>query len=221
MSRASASFSKNVFINCPFDSNYVALLRPLLFTICYLRYNPRIASERLDSGEPRIDRIGELVQQSKFSIHDLSRIQSLEKDELYRLNMAFELGVDFGCKLFAEGEAAKSKKFLILEKERFRYQKALSDLSGSDIRNHNNEPEDLVREVRNWFVEEITSRRLPSGTRIWEDFNEFMAHFYEKREEQGYRAKDLEIMPTREYIEFIKEWLEERGIGLLTAELGS
>ncbi len=212
MSRASASFFKNVFINCPFDSNYVALLRPLLFTILYLGYNPRIASERLDSGEPRIDKITELIQQSKFSIHDLSRIRSLEKDEFYRLNMAFELGIDFGCKLFTEGEATNSKKFLILEKERFRYQKALSDLSASDIRNHNNEPEDIVHEVRNWFVEEITSHRPPSGTKIWEDFNEFMADFYERREEQGYKARDLEIMPTREYTGFIKEWLEEREI---------
>ena len=71
MSRESASFSKNVFINCPFDSDYVALLRPLLFTVLYLGYTPRIASERLDSGEPRIDKISELVQRSKFSIHDL------------------------------------------------------------------------------------------------------------------------------------------------------
>jgi hypothetical protein len=137
------------------------------------------------------------------------RIQSSGGEDLYRLNMAFELGVDFGCKLFTEGGVAKLKTFLILEKERYRYQRVLSDLSGSDIRNHNNEPEDLVREVRNWFVEEISSRHPPSGTKIWEDFNEFMADFYEKREEQGYRAKDLEIMPTREYIEFTKEWLEE------------
>jgi hypothetical protein len=110
---------------------------------------------RLDSGEPRIDKIVEQIQQSKFSIHDLSRIESLNKEELYRLNMASELGIDFGYRLFAEGEA-KSKKFLILEKERYRYLKALSDIAGSDIKNHNDEPEDLVREVRNWFVE-ITS----------------------------------------------------------------
>src|SRR6266404_2208861 len=29
-------FSKNVFINCPFDSEYNSLLRPILFTIIYL-----------------------------------------------------------------------------------------------------------------------------------------------------------------------------------------
>jgi hypothetical protein len=33
---------------------------------------------------------------------------------MYRLNMAFELGIDFGCRLFAGGKA-KSKKFLVLQ----------------------------------------------------------------------------------------------------------
>jgi len=143
-------------------------------------------------------------------VHDLSRIESEAKEEVFRLNMAFELGIDFGFRLFGDGEA-KSKKILILEKERYRYQKALSDLSGSDIKDHNDEPEDIVRAVRDWFVH-MSPRRLPSGTRIWGDFNEFMADFYQEREEQGYRGKDLEAMPTREYIAFIQEWLTRRGI---------
>lgn len=208
MSRARTDFSRNVFINCPFDPEYVVLLRPLLFTVVYLGYVPRIASESLDSGIPRIDKIVQLITESKFSIHDLSRLQSSEKDEFYRLNMPFELGIDFGCRSFAEGDA-KSKKFLILEKERYRYQRALSDLSGSDISNHNDEPEDIVRAVRNWF-HGIGPYESTSGTVIWEDFNEFMADFYQTRKEQGYRDKDLQLMPTREYLDFIQEWLEDK-----------
>lgn len=98
MSNADADFSRNVFVNCPFDSKYVALLRPLLFTLVYLGYVPRIASESLDSGKPRIEKIVELITESKFSIHDLSRLQSLKEGEFYRLNMPFELGIDFGCR---------------------------------------------------------------------------------------------------------------------------
>jgi hypothetical protein len=44
-----ADFELNVFINCPFDEQYYPLLRPLLFTVVYLGFNPRIASERSDS----------------------------------------------------------------------------------------------------------------------------------------------------------------------------
>jgi len=83
-------FLKNVFINCPFDSQYTKLLRPILFTVIYLGYNPRIASERSDSGEARFTKIRELISESKFSIHDISRLKAVKKLEYYRLNMPFE-----------------------------------------------------------------------------------------------------------------------------------
>src|SRR6267142_5683245 len=85
----SPGFSKNVFINCPFDSEYNSLLRPILFTIIYLGYNPQIASQTSDSGEQRINRILSLILKSKLSIHDLSRIKSGKPREFFRLNMPF------------------------------------------------------------------------------------------------------------------------------------
>jgi hypothetical protein len=75
-------FHKNVFINCPFDADYLSLLRPLLFTVIDLGFVPKIALESPDSGRPRIDRIIALVQQSKFAIHDLSRLQASKEGEL-------------------------------------------------------------------------------------------------------------------------------------------
>src|ERR1700694_3352516 len=89
---------KNVFINCPFDSEYASLLRPILFTIAYLGFNPQIASQTADSGEQRINKILSLILKSKFSIHDLSRIRSAKPGEFFRLNMPFELGIDYGCR---------------------------------------------------------------------------------------------------------------------------
>ncbi len=201
-------FSKNVFINCPFDDDYVALLRPLLFTILYLGYTPKIASERSDSGEARIDKIRELIEHSKLSIHDLSRIKSSTINEYHRMNMPFELGLDFGCRFFKEGQA-REKKCLILEKEKFRYQQALSDMAGSDIENHNNSPEDLVFAVRNWFINNEI-QHADGGTKIWTAFNEFMADFHQERAQSGFKGRDLEMMPTQEYIRFIRKWLQEK-----------
>ncbi len=205
MNKMANNFSNNVFINCPFGPDYIPLLRPLLFTILYLGYNPRIASESSDSGEARFQKICQLIEQSRISIHDLSRIRSTKKNEFFRLNMPFELGVDIGCRRY-KGGLTDQKKCLVLEKERYRYRKALSDLSGSDIKNHNNEPEEIVRQTRSWFVEN-ENPRADSATQIWESFNEFMADFYHKREEEGYKDKDLEMMPIPEYILFIKDWL--------------
>lgn len=55
----------NVFVNCPFDDEYFPLLRPLRFTIVFAGYHPRIATERSDSGENRLDKICGLIRESR------------------------------------------------------------------------------------------------------------------------------------------------------------
>lgn len=205
--QTSDDFETNVFINCPFDAQYHSLLRPLLFTILYLGFNPKIALERSDSGELRINKICELIKSARYSIHDLSRLQSREKNEFYRLNMPFELGIEYGCRRFSSGRL-RGKRCLILEKERYDYMKALSDLSGVDIKSHKNDPPTMVREVRNWFVETVGLQKVSSSTVIWYGFNDFMSDFYAKREADGFSDDDLQMMPVPEFIHFIKEWLE-------------
>ena len=141
-------FHSNIFINCPFDDDYTPLLRPLLFSAVRAGLTVRIASETFDSGKSRINRICELVRESKYSVHDLSRMRASFKGEIHRMNMPFELGLDIGCRVFAHGIQSQ-KRCLILETEQYEYQKALSDLSNSDIKRHLNKPEEVVRQVRN------------------------------------------------------------------------
>lgn len=199
------AYEKNVFINCPFDDEYLSLLQPILFTLIYLGYTPRIALERFDSGEPRFTKICEIIQQSKYGIHDLSRIKSEKKDEYFRLNMPFELGLDIGCRLFG-GKKYSNKRHLILEKEKYRFQAAISDLSNSDIKAHKNDASTVVRQVRNWFVENGL-RNAQSGTKIWYSFTDFMKDFDDKRTKEGFREDDIYEMPTPEYIGYIRDWI--------------
>lgn len=201
-------FEKNVFINCPFDVEYYPLLRPLLFTILSFGFNPKIAAERSDSGELRINKICQLIISSKYSIHDLSRLRSSKKNEFYRLNMPFELGIEYGCRQFSSGHL-KQKRCLILEKERYNYRNALSDLSGVDIKSHKNDPATLVREVRNWFVEAVGLQQPKSPTVIWYGFNDFMSDFYVKRQNEGFSDNDLSMMPVPEFISLIKDWFQQ------------
>src|SRR5205085_1099159 len=105
----------------------------------------------------------------------------------------------------------REKKCLILEKEKYDYMKALSDLSGVDIKSHQNDPSTLVREVRNWFIETAGLRKLKSPTGIWYEFNDFMSDFYVKRQGEGFSDDDLAIMPVPEFISFIKDWLQQNG----------
>ena len=171
-------FDSNVFVNCPFDDDYRQLLLSVVFTVKTLGFTPRLSLERNDSGETRIDKILNLIRESKFGIHDLSRIISSGSNEHYRMNMPFELGIDYGCQKL-KGDVWSRKKILILEKEKYRYQKALSDLSGSDIKNHDDDPIKAIIAVRSWFVpSEI--ERAPSGKMIWTDFNEFQAFIHDE-----------------------------------------
>lgn len=210
-SHVNQNFERNVFTNCPLDEEYFALLRPLLFTIIYLGYNPRIALERSDSGEIRINKICELIQASQYSIHDLSRLKSAQTGEFYRLNMPFELGIEYGCRRFASGRL-REKRCLILEKEKYDYMKALSDISGVDIKNHNNEPIQVVQSVRNWFIETVGLRKVDGSTKIWYQFNDFASDLYDTRKEEGFSDEDLNMMPVPEYIDFVREWVEQRDI---------
>lgn len=202
------SFQKNVFINCPFDSDYRNLLKPIIFTIKKSGLIPRIASERFDSGEVRFDKISELILESKYSIHDLSRNKSSVKKEYYRLNMPFELGVDLGCKIYNPIKKYRNKKFLILESEKYSVQKALSDYSFADCKCHQNDSETLVALIRNWFVETGLMHITPPS-KIWDEYNLFQSTLYTIKKSHGFSVKDISEITIPEYIQFINEYLSK------------
>lgn len=202
------AFDKNVFINCPFDDQFRRLLRPLLFTVYYLGFTPRIALERLDSAEVRIKKIVELIENSQYSIHDLSRLQAAAAGEFYRLNMPFELGIDMGCRLFKRGHWSR-KKCLILEAVRYRYQAALSDISGSDVEIHENEPEEIVTVVRNWLNHEA-QLNVEGPAHIWSAFTDFMADNYDELAARGFSPRDIERLPVNELMRYMERWVNSR-----------
>jgi hypothetical protein len=206
VSAARDEFSRSVFVNCPFDADYLPLLRPLLFTVVYLGFVPRIASERSDSGESRIQKISELIASCRYSIHDLSRLRASYAGEFYRMNMPFELGMEYGGRIYG-AKQLRTKQCLVLEKDQHEFAKAISDLSGVDIKRHNNEPADLVRAVRDWFVETVGVRRIHSATRIWYRFADFASDFYDARVADGFTDDDVNMMPVPEYIDFIDAWV--------------
>jgi len=202
------AFKDNVFINCPFDTQFFDLLRPLLFTVIYLKLTPRIALEGMDSGKVRIDKIIELIKESQYAVHDLSRIAAANAGDLFRLNMPFELGLDLGARYFGGG-SIKTKKCLVLEAEAYRYKAALSDLSGSDIASHRNNPATVVVVVRNWLKNECKID-APGPTLIWDSFNFFMADIYVDLLERGFSKENVDELPVPELIEYMQTWVAAR-----------
>jgi hypothetical protein len=193
----------NVFINCPFDNQYFPLLKALLFALIYIGKQPQI-SETTDSGEVRLHKIKELMLESKYSIHDLSRIEPLKDGDLPRFNMPFECGIDFGIKL--SNPAQSVKKFLILEKEQYRYHKVISDISGNDIKAHGNQPELVIKAVRDWFKPVI--KDMPGHKSIWLAFCEFESDFEQVLKADGYNPKDINELTFSDIIEHMTTWIE-------------
>ena len=63
---SSSDFDKNVFINCPLDIEYEPIRQAILYCLIRLGFKPRIATERTDSAETRLEEF-------KDSIHEATR----------------------------------------------------------------------------------------------------------------------------------------------------
>jgi hypothetical protein len=138
-------YERNVFVNCPFDDDYQPILQAILFCLIDCGMSPRLSTERLDA-ENRLDKIVDLIAQSQFSIHDLSRVKASRSGEFARLNMPFELGVDYGFRRASARFA--TKRALVIATSQYEHQIALSDLAGFDIASHDDNFERAIKHVR-------------------------------------------------------------------------
>lgn len=201
-----SDFETNVFVNCPFDSEYDRIRQAILFCLIRFGLNPRIASERSDSGEARIQKILELVESSRFSIHDLSRCRAQQAGEHYRLNMPFELGIDFGSRRFGS-DPLPNKVFLVLEEKPHSYQAAISDFAGFDIESHNGDQAKAVRKLRNWIVEQGQFGSAEAA-QVISEHEDFQVWYLNKRRSEGASDADIQDSPTSELIGAMREWIE-------------
>lgn len=199
------SFDRNVFINCPFDRDYAPILQAIMFAVVLLDFDPRLATERSDGGETRLDKIRELIEASRWSIHDLSRCQATREGEYFRLNMPFELGIDWGCRRYF-GQGREAKRFLILEEQPYRFQAALSDISGCDIETHSARPDAAMIRVRNWLRQQ-TGCAAPGPSEMIQLQTDFAVWEYETKLARGYSEADIREYPTFERLEAMREWL--------------
>ena len=202
-----SEFNRSVFINAPFDVEYEEIWRGILFCLILFDLLPRIASERSTASEPRLLRIMELIQSFRYSIHDLSRCQAQQTGELYRLNMPFELGLDFGCHRYGTGHL-KKKVILVLEEQPYRYQATISDLAGSDIEAHHGKPSLAVRKVRNWLAD-MTGESLIEADQVFRDFEDFTNWYIAKKETQGATKEAILDYSMSELLADMSEWKEE------------
>lgn len=189
--------SNDVFINCPFDPEFSPLFEAILFTVYYCGFRPRCAYEA--GSEDRLEKICLIIEECDYGIHDLSRTE-LNAEGLPRFNMPLELGIFMGAKQFG-GSRQKEKHYLILDTERYRYQKFISDLKGQDTKAHNNDPNLAIKGVRGW-LNSHSSQTIQGATAIQNHYNEYLNQRPELLKKNNLTEEDAE------YIDITKTLME-------------
>ncbi len=199
-------YSSNVFVNCPFDDEYLPIRNAIIFAIFDCGFVPRSALEEDDGGNTRFEKIKHLISISKFGIHDISRTELDEDTGLPRFNMPLELGVFVGAKRFGKTHHAK-KNTLILDKEQYRYQIFMSDIAGQDIRSHENEPAQAITIIRNWLNSASGRRTIPGGVAISHRYERFLADLPNICGELQLAVEEVTYV---DYCLFASTWLQEQ-----------
>ena len=202
MAESGPKFADSVFVNCPFDEDYWPLFEAVVFTIVDSGFVPRCALEEPDSGEARLRRIQKIIGGSRFSIHDISRV---ELSPVYpRFNMPFELGLDLGCRFYGDS-VMKRKRCLILDREQYRYQEFISDIAGQDIKAHEYSPHVVIKLVRDWLKAVSKRKSVPGPQSIRRRFANFSAVLPEFCDGVDLDRDDIEFA---EYVTLAEEWIK-------------
>ncbi|WP_221305267.1 hypothetical protein [Longimicrobium terrae] len=198
-------YDRSVFINCPFDLMYWPILEAITFSVAYCGFVPRCSLETDDGSQVRIQKINSLIRSCRLAIHDISRTESDGAPPLPRFNMPLELGIFMGAKEFGNREQ-KRKAAVILDAERYRYQRFVSDIAGQDIRAHAGGVFEAIAHVRNFlFAYSHAPQFLPGPDRIAERYRDF-------REELPHMCEVLHTNPARltfpEFTHLVRGYIE-------------
>ena len=143
----------------PFDHRYEGCFIALVGTLATLGLIPRSVLD-VPATASRGSRLLGIIRACPASIHDLSRQGSAAGGP--RMNMPFEAGL--ACGLSWNGRGSGHRVFL-LEAQRYRLQRTLSDLNGIDPYIHDGTPQGVVRSVLEMF-------RRPRGRIVVRDAEE-------------------------------------------------
>ena len=177
----------------------------MIFCVVRAGLIPRLATERLEGGESRLDKIIEIIGACRYSIHDLSLAHASKANEAFRMNMPFEFGLDLGRRR-APDLQTNNKQFLIFERNPYELKRCLSDIAGFDIEHHKNDFMILIEKLRNFLVIE-GGRNLPGPAKIQGDYITFLGWMTEKKIHEGHTELEALKIPTQERLQEMTIWM--------------
>lgn len=199
-------YHRSVFINCPFDSEYREMFEAMIFVIHSCGFIARCAKERMGNHEVRIAKIVQIIKDCKYAVHDLSRSEYTKDSPDPRFNMPYELGLFSGAQKFG-GPLHKLKTYLVVDREKYRYQQTISDISGRDIEAHNDNAKTLIGIVRNWLKNESGRDNIPGIKFHTDKYEAFQEYLLKRCTEEFHEREELTFSDYSKYVnEFNQDW---------------
>ena len=206
----SADRGRSVFCNVPFDEPYLPLLRAMLFTIHSCGFVARTALEDMGGAEQRLHKIIRLIGESRYSIHDLSRVTLDKVSQLPRANMPFEAGIAMGAIHFGHGPR-QHRDLLILCGKAHQDKAFLSDLAGQDSRAHDGDPRKLIEHVRGFLAAKAGwDGSAVAGDEIARRYKAFQRDLPRLAKQLGTSAQTLlEFAYLNDWLRMVARWLPD------------
>jgi len=194
---------RDVFINCPFDPSYQRFFRAIVFVVIRSGFRARCALETDDTTENRFEKICKIISDCRYAIHDISRTELDPASNLPRFNMPLELGIFLGAKRFGTS-THKSKRCIVLDRERYRYQRYISDIAGHDIYSHSSDLKVLIEKVASWLRDQSQDKKIPGGREMTKEFRALQKQMAKICASKGLHANELTF---GDYTTIVAEYL--------------
>lgn len=207
------AYDRSVFINCPFDAAHQPIFHAILFAVHDCGFHARTALEPDDGGEARMTRTLRIIGECRYGVHDISRVPLDAGSGLPNFDVPFRLGLFLAAQRFGLREQ-KTKRSVVLDVDRYRYQVSCTDLAGQDVRAHANDPVRAVAAVRSLLATALGGRaRVPGTAAIAARYGEFRAELPELCEALFLATDALEFVELRS---LMAVWLARHPLGTFT-----
>ena len=199
------AYSNSVFLNVPFDRTYKRLFEAVVFAIYDCGFIARCALEDEDSSTPRVHKIYELIEESKYGVHDISRVTLDSRYQLPRFNMPLELGIRLGAKRYGS-KRDRLKRALVLDRDDHRFQIFCSDIAGQDPKSYHNDTSMIIRRIRNWLRNSPDYKNVafPGPEKMVARYEQFRAQLPILCRLNGLNPRNLEF---NDYSNLVVGWL--------------